>query len=75
MAAILNRVIKVDLMEKVTLEQTLEGDVGVIYTDIRWKSKYSPHGEQANTGLRLGIVRRSEKSWGAGSLKRFCLSV
>lgn len=38
MVAVLNRVIKVDLIEKVTLEQTLEGDLGGIHTDIRWKS-------------------------------------
>lgn len=37
MAAIFNRVITVDLIEKVTFEKTLEGDVGVIHTDSRWK--------------------------------------
>lgn len=37
MAAVFQRVIKVDLIEKVTFEQTLEGDVGVIHTDSRWK--------------------------------------
>lgn len=35
LVAILNRMIRVDLLEKVTCEQTLEGEVGVIHTDTR----------------------------------------
>lgn len=44
---------KADLIEKVTLERTLEGDVGAIHTDVRWKTTLSP-------GNRL-IKRHSEK--------------
>lgn len=35
LVAILNRVIKVDLIEKVTSEKILEGVGGMIHTDIR----------------------------------------